>query len=367
MMKDEPRARCYLEVDTGALVNNLHAVEERVSANTRLIAVLKADAYGLGIVPVGKVLWHNGVRHFAVACLDEAFALREALPDAWILCMGESIGGALEKAVSAGIRLTVGSIASGIRVSEAAQNSNTTAYVHFKVDTGLHRIGFAPQEAVDGIEQCAYMANIHAEGLYTHLALHNRASDERQHEAFICAKKGLEARNVRVDMVHMCDSIGLIRYPQWQYDAVRVGAMLYGNYPNGYDTPEKIKATVRFAAKITRVFDVKAGEYCGYDDEQPLARDSHIAVIAAGYADGYPRVFSGKGLVQIRGKKARIVGLICMDQMMADVTDIEGVRAGDEAALLGDGISLREYAQNGHLNRNECTSIIGKRVPRIYV
>ncbi len=363
MKRDLPRARCWLEVDTGAIVNNLRAVQRRMNEDARLIAVLKADAYGLGLVPMARLLWANGVRCFAVACLDEAFLLRDALSEAWILCLGESLPGALETAIEMEIRLTVGSELVMDAVSQAAMAVNKPAYVHFKVDTGLHRIGFYPGESA-AIERCAHMPGIVAEGLYTHLALHNRESDEAQHAAFASMCSALD---IRFSMVHMLDSIGLARYPQWQYNAVRVGALLYGNYPNRFDHPEEIKPTVRFCARVTRVFRVSAGSYVGYDDSHPVQRDSVLASISAGYADGYPRVMSGKGEVIIRGGRAKIVGLICMDQMVADVTDIDGVRQGDVVTLLGGEMPLREYAAAGCLNRNECTAIIGKRVPRIYL
>ena len=367
MMLDHPRARCWLEVDLAALKNNLQVVKSRMREDTQLIAVLKADAYGFGAPAVGRCLWENGVRMFAVACLDEAFALREALPDAWILCMGESLGGALEKAIEQKIRLTAGSLQAAIRISEATQEIQRSAYVHFKVDTGLHRIGFAPDEAIDKIEQCAYMSGIVAEGLYTHLALHNLESDQQQHAAFEMVKNGLAERNIAIKYAHMLDSIGLDRYPEWQYDAVRVGALLYGNYPYGFDAPEKVKAVARFQARVTRVFDVKKGELLGYDDSHPLDHDARIASVACGYVDGYPRVMSYQGIVLVRGQRANVAGLMCMDQMMIDVTGIEGVRVGDIVTLLGDEMTLREYASIGHLNRNEATAIIGKRVPRIYV
>lgn len=367
MMLDHPRARCWLEVDLAAIKNNLQVVRSRMQADTQLIAVLKADAYGLGAAAVGRYLWENGVRMFAVACLDEAFALREALPDAWILCMGETLGGALEKAVEQKIRLTAGSLQAAIRISEATQEIQRHAYVHFKVDTGLHRIGFDPDEAVDKIEQCAYMSGIVAEGLYTHLALRNRVSDEKQHAAFELVKAGLQERGVTIQYAHMLDSIGLDRYPDWQYNAVRVGALLYGNYPIGFATPEKVKPVARFQARISRVFDAKKGELLGYDDSHPLEHDVRIASVACGYVDGYPRVMSYQGIVLVRGQRAKVAGLMCMDQMMVDVTGIENVRAGDIVTLLGDEMTVREYASIGHMNRNEVTAIIGKRVPRIYV
>ena len=203
--------------------------------------------------------------------------------------------------------------------------------------------------------------------MYTHLALHNTQSDQAQQAAFETVRTGLLAKGIAIPMAHMLDSIGITRYPQWQYDAVRVGAMLYGNTPNGYAQPERIQPVGRFCARVTRVFMVKAGELIGYDDDHSLMRDTRVAVISAGYADGYPRVFSGKGEIEIHGRRAWVLGLICMDQMMADVTDIPETAPGDTATLLGGGVSLREYAQRGGLNRNECTAIITRRVPRIYL
>ena len=147
--QDAPRARCYLEVNTAAIANNLAAARELLKPKTRLIAVLKADAYGYGLRTVGRFLWTQGVRHFAVACLSEAFELRDALPEAWILCMGESLDGALDTAIRQDIRLTVGACDAAQRVSQAAQQTNTPAKVHFKVDTGLHCIGFTPDTAAD--------------------------------------------------------------------------------------------------------------------------------------------------------------------------------------------------------------------------
>ena len=367
MCHDAPRARCYLEVDTAAIAANLAAAQSLLHQHTRLIAVLKADAYGYGLREVGRFLWAQGVRHFAVACLSEAFELRDALPEAWILCMGESLDGALDTAILQGIRLTVGTCESARRISQAAQQVALPARVHFKVDTGLHRIGFEAAAAAEQIACCAALTGIFAEGLYTHLALHNMASDQQQQAAFEAVRAALKARGICSPMGHMLDSIGITRYPKWQYDAVRVGAMLYGNTPNGYAELEKIRPVGRFCARITRVFTVKAGELIGYDDDHPLTRDTRVAVISAGYADGYPRVFSGKGEVEIGFRRARILGLICMDQMMADVTDIPDAAPGDTVTLLGGGISLREYAQRGALNRNECTAIITRRVQRIYL
>lgn len=242
-----------------------------------------------------------------------------------------------------------------------------SAYVHYKVDTGLHRIGFEANQAAEQIAGCGHLEGLISEGLYTHLALRTPDSDACQHQLLHQTAEALRSQHMEIPMLHMVDTIGLYRYPQWEYDGARVGALLYGNYPRGFSHPETIKSAVRFCARVTRVFKIAKGQCVGYDDEHPLDHEAVIASISAGYADGYPRVFSNKGFVCIHGKRAKIVGLICMDQMMADITDIDGVQVGDEVVLLGDQMDLREYAEIGHLNRNECTAIITKRVPRVYL
>lgn len=364
-LHDLPRARCWLEVDTSAIVHNLSLARGLLGDGVSLIAVLKADAYGLGLESIGQLLWRQGVRRYAVACLEEAFRLREALPQAWILCMGETLDGALEQAVAAEIRFTVGALDSALRLSDASQRAAKPAYVHFKADTGLHRIGLMPDRAADVIRRCLALRGICGEGLYTHLALHNAPADAAQHAALQSVVSALGADCP--PFVHVLDSIGLTRYPAWQHSAVRVGALLYGNAPRGFDRAGEVRPTVRFLCRVARVERVPAGEYIGYDDSVPLARDTLVATLSAGYADGYPRVFSRVGSVHIGGRPARCLGLICMDQMMVDVTDLPEVRPGQEAVLLGDGISLTDYAALGRLNRNECTAVIGKRVPRIYI
>lgn len=242
-----------------------------------------------------------------------------------------------------------------------------SAYVHYKVDTGLHRIGFEANQAAEKIAACGHLEGLISEGLYTHLALRTPDSDVLQHQLLRQTAEALRSQHMEIPMLHMVDTIGLYRYPQWEYDGARVGALLYGNYPRGFAHPETIKPAVRFCARVTRVFKIAKGQCVGYDDEHPLDHEAVIASISAGYADGYPRVFSNKGFVCIHGKRAKIVGLICMDQMMADITDIDSVQVGDEVVLLGDQMDLREYAEIGHLNRNECTAIITKRVPRVYL
>jgi len=358
------RARCWLEVDLSALRANHREALSLLKPGTHLIAVLKADAYGYGAPLVGKTLYNEGTRFFAVAAISEALELRRALPeDARILCMGPAAPSELGDAISHGIRLTAGSADELKQIESTVRKTGMTAYVHIKLDTGLHRLGFT---AVSGLSSFAHTEGIVFEGLYSHLALRSREQSEAQHTLFEVMRDELTRAGFRFELTHLLDSIGLVRFPQWQYDAVRVGAFLYGNVPPEYSRFDCHREVGRFCARVTRVSMTKAGEGVGYSDE-PLQRDTLVATVSAGYVDGYPRVMSGVGEVLIRNRRARVLGLICMDQMMVDVTDIDGVRPGDVAVLLGDSLTLIEYSRTGRLNRNEATAIIGRRVPRVPV
>ena len=362
-MTDLRHARCWLDVDLGALLANYREARSLLKPGVEMICVLKADAYGYGAAAVGRALYGAGVRFFAVAAVSEAVTLLDALPqDIRVLCLGEPAEEELELCVRRGIRITVSNAETLRTLSFVAQALSRPAFVHIKLDTGLHRLGFTETGAlIPAMKQ----EGIVYEGLYSHLALRSPEQSVRQHALFEKMKAELEAAGHRFPMVHLLDSIGLTRYPDWQYDSVRVGAFLYGNVPPAYEHFERRQPVGRFCARITRVADVPAGEGIGYD-EAPLPRDTRVATLAVGYVDGYARSLSGAGEVEIHGRRAPVLGLICMDQTMVDVSGIPDVRVGDTAVLLGDGITLNELAERGRLNRNEVTARIGPRVPRIY-
>jgi alanine racemase len=204
------------------------------------------------------------------------------------------------------------------------------------------------------------------EGVFTHLALRDAASDRSQLDLLKSVRDELSARGVSIPMVHALDSIGMVRYPDDHMDAVRTGAWLYGVYPKRYEHPEESQLALTVKTRIAQLHRVPAGECLGYDESHPLNRDSIVATLSAGYIDGYPRQ-NNVGEVEIRGKRAPLVGLVCMDQMMVDVTDIPEAREDDEVILLGSSIGVDEYAEWGRLNRNESLARTGKRVPRVYM
>ena len=364
MTLDEARARCWAEVDIARLKENYHnALKHLTSA--QLIAVLKADAYGLGAKKVAETLYGEGQRFFAVASYNEAEELYALGLDIDVLVLGLMGDSQLDRAIEQGIVLTVFSRAYAGRVIAAARRAGKRARVHIKVETGLHRLGLMPEEVEGVAEMMEKSGVVSIEGLFTHLALRGYENDQRQFARLRFAKEALEKRGMSV-MTHALDSIGMVRYPEEQMDAVRTGAWLYGVYPRGYAHPEESQLTMTVKARVAQLHTVPAGECLGYDEDNPLSRDSVIATISAGYIDGFPRLNS-IGSVEIRGRRAPVAGLVCMDQMMADVTDIPGVQEGDEVILLGGSIGVDEYASAAHLNRNESLARTGRRVPRVYI
>ncbi len=362
MNLERAMGRAWLEVDEDALLYNYRLAKSLCDKKTVFICVVKANAYGLGLARTVQTLREAGADWFAVAAPEEAYIVRMAAPDAHILLLGPAGEGELPYLIEQGVSLTVGSLEDAERASQAAEKIGKRAPVHVKLDTGLHRLGFTDAQEALKIKNLPFLD---FEGIYSHLALRSREQSMEQERLFTAMVNEIGAGGLHARLRHLVDSIGLTRYPQWQMDAVRVGAFLYGNVPVTWERFSEGKNVVRFKARVTRVSWVKAGEGVGYDDT-PLERDTLVATLSAGYIDGYPRSLSHKGFVALHGKKAPVLGLVCMDQMMIDVTDIPEAQVGDAVTLLGGAIDLREYAQWGSLNRNECMGVIGRRVPRVY-
>ena len=363
---EEAVSRCWAEVDLTQLATNYRNALAHLTGNTQLICVLKADAYGLGAKQVAKRLWQEGQRMFAVASYNEAAQIRHELPGSEVLVLGLCGHAQLERAIEAGMLLTVFSEKYAQDVIAAAALAGKPARVHVKIETGLNRIGLDPEHAADVIARMHESGVMQLEGLFTHLALRDKESDRRQLDRLTGVRDALIARGIHIPMVHALDSIGMVRYPQDHMDAVRTGAWLYGVYPRGYAHPEESRLALMVKARIAQLHRVPAGECLGYDETHPVTRESVVATLSCGYIDGYPRLNSC-GEVEICGKRAPVVGLVCMDQMMVDVTDIPEAEEGGEVILIGGRIGVDEYAEWGKLNRNESLARTGRRVPRVYI
>ncbi|HEY9053673.1 MAG TPA: alanine racemase [Rectinemataceae bacterium] len=358
-------------VDLDILEKNLADMRAIIGPGVRLAAVIKADAYGHGALPVARLLAEKGVDILAVATLSEGIELRKALPQTEILVMGHTPGYLMPLAVRDHLDLTIFDLESA-RILSSLAPKDRNAHVHIKLDTGMNRLGIkAYEKPAELIAEIAALPGIEIRGVFTHLALRNRESDMEQFALFERILKELERLGVDPGLRHICDSIGTVRYPEFRMDMVRVGAALFGVRPfrmgpeyDAYHFPQ----VGSFLTRIARLRFISEGEMVSYDDSwKAPPGGSLIATLPVGYADGYPRQFANKGYVLIRGKKAPVVGLVCMDQLMVDASGIEGAREGDEVLLFGgQGIDLAEASSWASLNRNALLCGIGKRVPRIY-
>jgi alanine racemase len=386
-----------LEVDLDAVAHNLSELRAFLEAThvpsprgattgkPAIAAVVKADAYGLGARRVARELAAGGVDMLAVACLPEALELTRlrgsagarAIGDGGprILVMGHTPDDGLEAAVSGGIRLTIFDLRQAKLLSGAARSLGTAAKVHLKIDTGMNRLGIKPDsETPELIERIASLPGLEIEGIFTHLALLDAESDRRQFDLFMDVVEGAEARGLRFAYRHVCDSLALARYPEFRLDLVRPGALLYGARPTRAPLADDMDLRVPFAfrTRISRLRRIGAGEGVGYDFTWRAPRGgASIATLPVGYVDGYRRCLSNRGEVAIRGRRAKVVGIICMDQLVVDVTGIPDAEEGDDVLLFGtsgdDEIGLAEVASWADTNRNEIVAAIGRRVPRVYL
>ena len=355
-----------IHVDLAKLGRNMDAVRSMAGENVAVMAVIKANGYGHGALAVAPVLLEHGAAYLAVARLEEALPIREAYPDAPLFVLGYTPDRLLETAVRERIVLTVFSAHQAQLLGEAAQRLHTAAMVHLKVETGFNRLGTDDPEELLAILRTPH---VHAEGIYSHLALKDRPSDEKQLERFLDIVRTLENEGYRFRYRHIADSISAVDYPDFRLDMIRPGAMLYGM--KGFESDAvAVEPIMSMRTRIARLRHLQAGEGVGYDLAWEAERPSVIATLPFGYADGYPRALGGKGYVTIRGCKCPLIGILCMDQCVADVTDVPDVQEGDDVIIYGDGtentLSVAEAAQLAGCNKNEILCRLTQRPARIY-
>ncbi len=359
----------YVNIDLDAIAQNFQAISEK--AGVPVMAVVKADAYGHGAVPVARHL-EEKCAFFGVSSLSEALELRHAGIKKPILILGHSQVSTFSDLVRYDIRPAIFSLEDAQALSLEAQKQNKTVPFHFVVDTGMSRIGFQPtQKAADLCAQIAALPHLEAEGIFSHFATADEECLEKakaQAELFDRFCQMLNALGVAPKLRHLDNSAGLMNFP-FHYDMVRAGIILYGLYPSR-DVPKAslcLQPAMSWHSRISCLKWLPAGREISYGGTYVTEKDTHIATVPVGYADGYRRNLSSRFYVLIRGKKAPILGRVCMDQMMVDVTDIPDVQAGDEVVLMGDGISAEELAEAGASFNYELVCSISRRVPRQYM
>ncbi len=363
----------WAEINLDNIIWNFNEAKKLLLKETKIAAVLKANAYGHGAIEVARVLVDKGVDYIAVACLLEAIELRKEFKNIPILVMGYTSEEHLHIAVEYNITLTIFSALQGELLSKIAASLKTIQKVHIKIDTGFNRLGFKWSKDLKDIIKSIYkLKNIEVEGIFTHLALVNRQEDEKQFDLFQKVIEEIEEEKIHIPIKHVCDSIGMVRYPEFHMNMIRLGAFLYGMRPSRIsDKSPVLKTSLTFKTKISHIKHIQNGEGVGYDYSFIAKEKAKVGTLPVGYADGYMRCLSNAGEVSVNGEKAKVIGKICMDQAMIDLTSISNVKVGDEVVLLGgqgeNFVDVMEVANKCNTNRNEVLSVISRRVPRVYI
>lgn len=368
--------RVYAKVDLDAIYQNAAAVRARIGDDVGLMAVVKADAYGHGAVPVASRL-NSIVDGFCVALVEEAVILRRKGISKPLLLLGYTAPYQYPEILKYNISQTIYSYEMAESLSQAAVALNAVVKVHIKVDTGMARIGFLPnEESVAEIKRIAELPNLMIEGIYTHFARADERDREfttKQKEQFLQFVSEVEKTGISIPIKHAANSAAIMEYPDTYMNQVRAGIVLYGLYPSAEVDKEKLSLTPALELKshIIHVKELPKGSPIGYGSTYITEREvTRVATIPVGYGDGYPRSLSNKGRVLIAGKSAPIIGRVCMDQFMVDVTDIEKAHIGSTVTLIGkDGdafLPVEEVAElSGSFNYEFCCDI-GRRISRVY-
>ena len=361
-----------VKIDLDIIERNFDAVREK--AGVPVMAVIKADAYGHGAIQVGRLL-QDKCAFFGVSSIHEALELRQAGLSTPILILGHTPVTAFPTAVKMGIRPTIYSLEGAQALSRAAVEAGITAPFHLAVDTGMSRIGFqVTEEAADICARIASLPGITAEGIFSHFATADCADLTRsraQAKLFDSFVDMLKARGVEIPIRHLDNSAGLMNFPD-HYEMVRSGIVTYGMYPSEEVSTDllPLEPALQWLSRVTHVKTLPAGREISYGGTCVTTRPTVVATIPVGYADGYRRSLSNKFYVLIRGQKAPILGRICMDQMMVDVTHIPGVEVNDRVVLVGryddEEITMEAIAAAADSFNYEFVCGISRRVPRQY-
>lgn len=362
-----------LVIDLDAIRQNIAAVKEK--SGVQVMAIIKADAYGHGAVQIARVLQEE-CTFFGVSSMLEAMELRRAGIQVPILILGHTPVSAFPTAIRSSIRPAIFRWEDALALSQAAQDAHITAPFHFAVDTGMSRIGFqVTEEEADLCAKIAALPGLEAEGLFSHFATADCADltrAQKQAEKFDRFDRMLRERGVSVRLRHLDNSAGIMNFP-CKYEMVRSGIVTYGMYPSSEVDPGRLnlRPALQWISRITHIKTLEPGREIGYGGTYVTTRPTVVATIPVGYADGYRRSLSGKFHVLIRGKEAPILGRICMDQLMVDVTDIPSAAPDDAVVLVGRSgskrITVEQIAEAADSFNYEFVCGISRRVPRVYI
>lgn len=372
--------RAWAEIDLDAVQFNIAQIKKKIHVDTKIIAVIKTDGYGHGAVQIARMLENDEqVWGYAVATVEEALSLRQNHIRKPIMILGYTFPDNYEQLIAEEIRATVFTYESARELSEAALRVGKKCRIHIKIDTGMTRIGIHPdEEGLVLIRKILALPELETEGIFTHFATADEADRTKAYHQMklfqdytdrICRELKVE-----IPMKHCSNSAGIVEMPEANMDAVRAGIILYGLWPSQEvkaDDKMQLKPVLSLKSRIVYVKTVPQGQEISYGGTYTTTKDTRVATVCIGYGDGYPRSLSNVGQVLLKGQRVPILGRVCMDQFMIDVSDIDAdVCVGDKVTLIGtDGgecVTMEELGELSGRFNYELACDIGKRIPRIY-
>lgn len=370
--------RVYATVNLDAVEFNIQQMKANIEKDTQIIAVIKADGYGHGAVPIARLIEaYEYIWGFAVATAEEAFELRMNQIKKPILILGYVFPEHYNKLVELDIHFTVFGLEMARELSNIGAKQKKRVNIHLKLDTGMNRIGFqCIEESISTIKEINQLENISIEAVFTHFAKADEKDKESANKQLALYKsfvKKIEDSGITIPLKHCSNSASIIDIKEANMDAVRAGISIYGLYPSAEVCMNQVllQPVLEWKSHIVHIKEVTPGSGISYGWTCITDKVTKVATIPVGYADGYPRSLSNKGWVLIRGEKAKILGRVCMDQFMVDVTDIKGVQLNDEVVLIGksenESILVEEMSEISGRFNYEFVCDIGKRVPRIFL
>lgn len=380
---DDYSKRTWAQIDLDAVEHNFYEIKKHISSDTKLLCVLKADAYGHGAEFLVNEYDRLGADWFGVSNIDEALQLRKSGTKKPILIFGYTDPSGVEILSKNNISQALFSYEYAKKISDECKRKNIKVKTHIKIDTGMSRIGFfaqTPQESDESVKEIkkiySTMPEIIIEGIFTHFSVaddlaNNKDYTLRQYDNFIRVIDNLKKCGISIPIRHCCNSGGIISLPNMHMDMVRAGIILYGLHPSDEMRGKiNLQPVMQLKTVVSQVKSVPAGTSVSYGRTYISQKQTKLASVTIGYADGYSIKFSNNAEMIIRGKRAPIAGRVCMDQLMLDVSDIDGVECGDEVTVFGtsgsESLSVDELAGRIGIINYEIICLIGKRVPRIY-
>ncbi len=378
-MENKIRA-AWVEIDTKMAIKNFERIKKRARENnkdTKICAVVKANSYGMGSIELSKLYVESGVDMLAVAILSEALEIRDKIIDTNILVLGYTPDDLFEDALKNNITLTIYTYEQAYNLNEIAKKFDKKANIHIKIETGMNRLGFITlSENADKIKDIHDLSNINIEGIYTHFARadeKDKSTAHMQMKAFSYFIDLLEQRNVNIPIKHAANSAAIIDLPEYTFDMVRPGIILLGFYPSDEVNKDnlKIEPCITLKAKLANVKTVPINTGISYGHTFKTKKTTVIGTVPLGYADGFSRSLSNNYYVVVKGKKCLLLGRICMDQFMIDLTNVDNPQIGDEVIIYGNGhdaaLSIDDVAKMRSTISYEVASTLSYRLPRKYI